>query len=402
MFYALNLKEFYSHEEDRIITLYEDEGRNASNLFGYGANLQAFEDKDPREHFYMDLLFKPDFSETLVGQTLQAFLKAYSKSKDKYSLFTNEIIPKSLIIPYCEERMKLIVQQAQEDQIDFLSPFYLYMLNVFLLLQEIKGYTIKINQFAFQKHLREGAALKGIEDGHIQLYLLYNHLGAVTGRLGTLPGSFPILNFKRELRDIIQSQYGTFAELDFEAADVRTTYNLFAPDIDYSERDIYSEICSMYNIQAESRADMKQKVFAQLYAHEESRLHKELRISEKINDMIIRERGDHIYIETPYHRVLKLERKERVLEYLPYIIQSVTNDAMLSAALEIQKLIYDNERGSRICFLMHDSLTLDMPLDELEDLQAYKDIYVNTKIGKYKVHLKAGKDFGNMVEESNT
>jgi hypothetical protein len=250
------------------------------------------------------------------------------------------------------------------------------------------------------KGLREGAALKGIEDGHIQRRLLYNHLGAITGRLGMYPGSFPILNFKKEYRDIIESQYGFFGELDYDAADVRTTYNLFDPDTDYSERDIYSEVCLMYNIQAETRADMKQKVFAQLYAHEESKLHKKLGISEKITGMIIREHGDNIYIETPYHRVLKLERKEKTLDYLPYIIQSVTNDAMLSAALQIQRIIYDKELRSRICFLMHDSLTLDMPWDELEYLSAFKDIYANTRVGKYKVHLKAGKNFGSMSEES--
>ena len=54
----------------------------------------------------------------------------------------------------------------------------------------------------------------------------YDLFGTVTGRLSTKQGSFPILNYKKELRGAIRPKWDCFVELDYNAAEVRTLLSL--------------------------------------------------------------------------------------------------------------------------------------------------------------------------------
>ena len=57
----------------------------------------------------------------------------------------------------------------------------------------------------------------------------YNPWGTAAGRLGLNQGSFPILNLKASLKDIIVPKWDCFVELDFNGAELRTLLHLSAP-----------------------------------------------------------------------------------------------------------------------------------------------------------------------------
>ena len=58
------------------------------------------------------------------------------------------------------------------------------------------------------------------------IFVNYDLFGSVTGRLTTKPGSFPIMNVKTELKDIVRPTNDVFIEIDFNAAEIRTLISL--------------------------------------------------------------------------------------------------------------------------------------------------------------------------------
>jgi len=57
-------------------------------------------------------------------------------------------------------------------------------------------------------------------------YISYDIYGSVTGRLTTKPNSFPILNLKKEIADIVVPKNDAFIQFDFNGAEIRTLLSL--------------------------------------------------------------------------------------------------------------------------------------------------------------------------------
>ena len=45
---------------------------------------------------------------------------------------------------------------------------------------------------------------------------------------------------------------------------------------------------------------------------------------------------------------------------------------------------------------MHDSIVLDVPLDEKNRIKEIVEIFENTKLGKFKVNINVGKNLGEL------
>ena len=79
---------------------------------------------------------------------------------------------------------------------------------------------------------------------------------------------------------------------------------------------------------------------------------------------------------------------------LNYLIQSTSSDNFLDRACAIHR--YCKGLRTNVAFLVHDSIVLDVPLNEKERIREIVQIFENTKLGKFKVNLKIGKNLGEL------
>ena len=78
----------------------------------------------------------------------------------------------------------------------------------------------------------------------------------------------------------------------------------------------------------------------------------------------------------------------------PFVLQSTTSDQVLENAYKIQKLL--KNKRSKVSFLLHDSIILDMSFEESGIVKDAINIFQETRWGKFKTSCKIGKNFGEM------
>jgi DNA polymerase I-like protein with 3'-5' exonuclease and polymerase domains len=215
--------------------------------------------------------------------------------------------------------------------------------------------------------------------------IAYNPYGTITGRLGVQSGSFPILNVSREARRAILPNNDCFVELDFNAAELRVLLALNGKD--QPENDIHEWNAKNVFKESLDRDEIKKKTFSWLYNPKavdktlETCYNKE-RVKEKYFD------GSHV--NTTFGR--KIEADDH--HALNYIVQSTTSDLFLKQAIKIWKIL--KGRRSNVAFTIHDSLIMDYHLSDKELIKDLIEEFSNTELGKFKVNVSGGKNFGNM------
>ena len=216
-------------------------------------------------------------------------------------------------------------------------------------------------------------------------YIQYNIFGTKTGRLTTKPNSFPILTLPRECRYIIHPQNDFFVELDFNAAELRTFIALqgLSQPID----DIHAWLMQNALNGVSDRTMAKKQIFAWLY--NPSAFHKKLdQIFDKEN--LIKKFWDGKTVSTPFKRQIPSDKKHA----LNYLIQSSTSDLFLRQMIKV----YDYMKGlkSHVAFCVHDSLVLDMAIQDKEKLEGIKNIFSSTDMGVFRVNSSSGTTYGKM------
>ena len=56
------------------------------------------------------------------------------------------------------------------------------------------------------------------------------------------------------------------------------------------------------------------------------------------------------------------------------------------------------DKRSNIAFCLHDSLVIDLHEEDGVLIHEIKEIFANTNLGKFKVNVSGGKNFGEMKE----
>ena len=95
-------------------------------------------------------------------------------------------------------------------------------------------------------------------------------------------------------------------------------------------------------------------------------------------------------VVTPYDRTIEVDDSKA----LNYLIQSTSSDMFLTSAIKVNKLLQDKK--SFISFCIHDSLVLDLSLEDRELLTNINKIFSSTRFGDIRTNLSIGKDFGQM------
>jgi len=317
-------------------------------------------------------------------------LEAYKKSLGiaKVSLAENcifDIIPKKFLLNYLyfkNEITKSVFEIYSKPK------NYDHLLNTHKMIEEIRFQNINIDRSAmklkfFKKKVRTFAKDLNKKSTSIR----YNLFGTKTGRLTTERGSFPILTLDKDLREFIKPNNDAFLEIDFNAAELRTLLALSgaaqpAEDIhDWNIKNIFGS--------STTREEAKKRVFSWLYNPDS----KDHLLSRAYDRGSIKEKyWDGHKIVTPFLREIESDDHHSI----NYVLQSTTSDVCLEQAAKVHEFLKDMK--SRLAFVMHDSVVLDVSKEEKNKIPEIVDLFQSTRFGKYVTNVRLGKNFGDMKE----
>ena len=219
----------------------------------------------------------------------------------------------------------------------------------------------------------------------VRPYIQYTPWITATGRLSTVPNSFPILNLNKELRPAIVPKNDALVELDYNAAELRTLLALSGKE--QPKEDLHEWNRTNVYKRVDTREKAKKRIFAWLY-NPESKDKLSSRVYDR--DKVKAKYFDGSHVTTDFDR--KIACEDRVA--LNYIIQSTTADLFLRQMNKIYKMLED--RKSFIAFSLHDSLVLDFSKEDLKNVPELVTMFSNTDLGQYLTNVSIGKNFGEM------
>ena len=216
------------------------------------------------------------------------------------------------------------------------------------------------------------------------IHIDYDIFGTVTGRLTTKRDSFPILNLKREFKRFVTPKNDVFLELDFNAAEIRTLLAL--QGIEQPQEDIHE--WNIKNIFKEemSREKAKQKIFAWLYNPESNAIKSDAYDRQRL----LEETYCEGRVQTPFGRSIAAPDSKA----LNYLLQSTSSDNTIDRFNKISR--YLRSTRSHVMAVVHDSVIIDLHKDDRKVIPHLKQIFEDTKLGKFKVNVSLGRNLGQM------
>ena len=222
-------------------------------------------------------------------------------------------------------------------------------------------------------------------------YIDYNLFGTVTGRLATLPGSFPILTMKKDFRKIVKPHNDWFISLDYNGAEVRTVISLLEreqPECDIHQWNIDNIFDADGRTEELSRDAAKTLFFGWLYNPDSTAIRSQFYNRNFILDKYFKDG----YIVTPFKRKIEVDARRA----FNYLIQSTTSDLVIDRALQINKILESTQ--SHISHIVHDELVIDLADSDRHLLPTIKETFSNNKLDKFMVNLSAGKNYYDLEE----
>ncbi len=313
---------------------------------------------------------------------LKAFIKSFGTARvslDENCFF--DLVPKKFLIEFCQ-----IKNQICEHVFDnYEKPAnYDYLVSLTEIIEDMKYRRLNINQENLSMfkadHRNFAKTLRKIQHS-----CKFNIYGTKTGRLTTERGGFPILTLKKELRCVIEPHNDYFVELDFNAAELRTLISLQGkaqPKGDIHEWNIQNVFRGLG-----TRDEAKKRIFAWLYNPESDDY---LCGRAYDRESVVQKYFTQGQVTTFWNKVIPSEERTA----LNYIIQSTCAENVLRQMIEISNYLKGGE--SYVAFPIHDSIVLDLSEKEKEKLPEIIDIFSSTALGKFKVNVSVGTNFGNM------
>jgi hypothetical protein len=319
-----------------------------------------------------------------VKERWKAYIKSFKTAKlNLQEVCVYDLVPEYFLFEYCDLKNEITREVLQ----NYVRPAnYDFMIDLLRLVGDIKKTPLNINMRAIRHKL---GSVAGRNFAHrmreLQPVCDYNPWGTVTGRLTTMPNSFPIMTLNKQFRACLEPRHDWFLELDYNAAEIRTLLALGGHQ--QPEEDIHEwNIQHIYNPKTD-REEAKKKFFSWMYS---GRSHKQA--EQYYNrELVLDKYWDGDTIVTDFNREIRNVDRHHALNY---IVQSTTSDLVLSRAFEIARILSSLE--SRIAFTLHDSIVIDLKNEERAIIPTLMKEFGNTKFGNYKVNVAVGKNFGAM------
>lgn len=321
-----------------------------------------------------------------ANKLLKAHFKAFGTSQiDLNDVCFYDVVPQKHLQLYFDtknEITKWVFENIEKPK------NYSFLKETFGNLRKLAQNPVNLNTFALYcigaednkaKHLYEQFEGKPV---HID----YDIFGTITGRLTTKRGSFPILNLKKDLKNHVRPQNDVFLELDFNAAEIRTLLSL--QGIEQPQEDIHEwNIKNVFKKEL-SRDEAKRKIFAWLYNPESNAI--ESNIYDRQSLLEKHYRGGEV--QTPFGRSIPAPDSKA----LNYLLQSTSSDNTIDRFNKISRFLGPSR--SKVVAVIHDSVIIDLHREDRGMIPHLKQIFEETKLGRFKVNVSLGKNLGSLKE----
>ena len=313
---------------------------------------------------------------------VRAFIKASATARinlDDICLF--DTIPETTLGHFCQVKNEICEYVFE----NYERPAnHKFMIDLSQLVYEISHNPVNLNQeklFAYQKTDAKAKSLWKSFGGKTS-HISYEIYGSVTGRLTTKTNSFPILNLKKEIADIVEPKNNAFLQFDFNGAEIRTLLSL--SNQPQPSRDIHEFNAGLLDT---SRDKAKKQFFAWFY--NPNKTNKKLQNIYK-NEEVLNKYYENGVVETPFGR--KIESDD--FHSLNYLLQSTSSDNCLAQAIKISKFL--RGRRSFVHSVVHDSITIDFHRDDRDIIHQIKQIFEDTRLGMFPSSMHIGKNYRDM------
>jgi len=312
------------------------------------------------------------------------FVKAASIAKINISdICLFDIIPEQALLHWCQVKNEICEYVFE----NYTKPAnHKFMIDLSKLVHDISNNPVVLNQdllFNYQKTDYKAKSLWKSFGGKTS-HISYDIYGSVTGRLTTKTNSFPILNLKKDIADIVLPKNDAFIQFDFNGAEVRTLLSLSGQP--QPKEDIHEFNAKILKC---SRDQAKKKFFAWFY--NPNKKNQELESIYKRKDVLVKHRIDNT-IKTPFGR--KIETDD--FHALNYLLQSASSDNCLAQAIKINKFL--NGRRSFVHSVVHDSMTIDLDKHDRDLITQIRQIFEDTRLGHFKSSMHIGRNYKDMEE----
>jgi len=320
-----------------------------------------------------------------VSNRLKAYLRSFIEGRvslDENCFF--DLVPQRFLMQYCD--IKNCISQVVFDTHEK-PENYQFLADLQELVGELSDRSLNLNigdlDRASPRSLRLWKRVTRNPDQRIR----YNIFGTRTGRLGVESSSFPILNLDKRHRQIIKPVNDYLVEFDYNAAELRVLLSLLGKD--QPAEDIHEWNLKNVYRGIGNRETSKERIFAWLY-NPQSTDYLSGRLYER--GKVLHEYWDGSQVKTPFHRTIEADEKHA----LNYLIQSTTADLVLRQMIAMNQIL--KGKKSFISFCLHDSVVVDLSEEDKPMVGELLGMFSDTNLGKMRVNLRAGTNYGDMKE----
>lgn len=325
-----------------------------------------------------------DRYETYKGK-IKAFIKATSIAKiniENICLFS--LIPERHLLHWCQVKNEICEYVFN----NFEKPKnHKFLSDLSEMICEIKQRPVNIDNNRLFYYSKNDFKAKTLWDkfGGQKPYIYYNIWGTKTGRLSTMENTFPILNLKKEISDIVKPTNNMFVQFDFNGAEIRTLLSLSGKE--QPEEDIHTWNLENVYRGIGTRDKVKQRFFAWLY-NPNSRDHLTERFYDKRGVLSKYYYGGEVH--TPMGRSIPSDD----FHALNYLLQSVSSDNCLKQAIKLNRFL--KGRKSFVHSVVHDSITVDLHQNDRNIVTQLQEIFEDTELGIFQSSMYFSKNYKHM------
>ena len=321
---------------------------------------------------------------TEANSLSKAHFKAFGTSKiDLSDVCFYDVVPQKHLQHYFDtknEITKWVFENVERPK------NYSFLKETFGNLRELAKHSVNFNLFGLYNlsQTDEKAEHLYAQFEGKPIHVDYDIFGTVTGRLTTKRDSFPMLNLKREFKRFVTPKNDVFLELDFNAAEIRTLLAL--QGIEQPQEDIHEWNIKNVFKEEMSRDKAKQKIFAWLYNPESKAIKSDAYDRERLLEKTYSEGK----VQTPFGRSINAPDSKA----LNYLLQSTSSDNTIDRYNKISR--YLRSSRSHVMAVVHDSVIVDLHRDDRRMIPHLKQIFEDTRLGKFKVNVSLGRNLGEM------
>jgi len=321
----------------------------------------------------------------IYKEKIGSFIKAISIAKihiDDICLF--DLIPERHLLHWCQIKNEICEHVFS----NYKRPAnHKFLSDLSQMVYEISQQPVKINESKLYFYSKEDYKAKTLWDKFKgqNSYICYNIWGTKTGRLSTKENTFPILNLKKQIADVVVPTNNMFVQLDFNGAEIRTLLSLSGKP--QPQEDIHNWNVENVYRGIGTRNKAKQRFFAWLY-NPNSQDYLTNRFYDR--EMVLEKYYYDGKVHTPMGRVIESDD----FHALNYLLQSASSDNCLKQAIKINKFL----KGSKsfIHSIVHDSITIDLHRDDKNMVSQIQEIFEDTELGIFPSSMYFSKNYRDM------